>query len=334
MGIKRVSRFMFRCAACMLLAGSALGQQAWKMGTVVAPPSVLGVIVDEAAASIGKATASRMIVERQQIANEQEIVQNLIAGRVEMGYISATGLGVAVPELSVLNMPYLWVTEKERDYVTDKYVAPFVAQLLDSKGMTLMKYGDAGWTSLFCKTACTTPDKLKGMKWRLSPTAGARMFAKRLGAAGVDGMSLADFYPALQKGTVDGGDLTFGFYLIGPAAQSAPHYVFTRHNHQPALWLANKALWQNVSKEDQAAIVEGLPSVVQIRARLAADEVKKIEQFKAKGGFPHPLTDSQRAAWIKVVVPGQKDLIQDLGGRSKELYEIVQKGKREFWSRI
>jgi TRAP-type transport system periplasmic protein len=155
------------------------------------------------------------------------------------------------------------------------------------------------------------------------------MFAERLGVNGV-GMSLADFYLALQQGVVDAGDLTFSFYLIGPAATAAPHYVFTRHNHQPAFWLAHKATWDKVPAPDQSAIVKGLPSTVEVRARVAGDEAKKIDQFKAKGGFPHELTDAQRAEWVKVVVPGQKALIDSFGGRAKELFETIQKGKKEF----
>jgi len=311
------------------LCASSLAQQAWKIGTVVAPPSMLGIIVDEGAASLKNSTGGRVSAERHQIANEQEITQNVVRGRIEMGYLSATGLAVAVPEMGVLNTPYLWTSEKERDYVSDNFVAPFLEGLLASKGLTLVKPAEAGWTNLFCKTACTTPDKMKGMKMRVSPTAAAKMFSERLGTNGV-GMSLADFYPALQQGVVDAGDLTFSFYLIGPAAQAAPHYVFTRHNHQPAYWLAHKATWDKLPPADQTAIVKGLPSTVEVRARVSGDEAKKIEQFKAKGGFPHELTDAQRAEWAKVVVPGQKALIDSFGGRAKELFEAIQKGKKEF----
>ena len=317
--------------ALATLGAGAIAEENWKIGTVVAPPSMLGILVDEGAAAIGPATAGRIKAERFQSPNEQEITQNLIRGRLEMGYISATGLAVAVPEMGVLNTPYLWNSDKERDYVSDKYVAPFLEDLLASKGLVLVKYGEAGWTNMFCKTACTTPDKMKGMKMRVSPTAAAKMFAEQLGVNGV-GMSLADFYPALQQGVVDAGDLTFSFYLIGPAAQAAPHYVFTKHNHQPAFWLANKAVWDKLPPAERAVIVQALPRPVGARARVAGDEAKKIEQFKAKGGFPHELTDEQRAQWAKAVVPGQQKLIDSYGGRAKELFEVIQKGKKEYAS--
>ncbi len=319
------------CALFLAAAAAAAHAQtpAWKIGTVVAPPSILGVIVDEGAASIGKATAGRIKAERFQSPNEQELTQNIVRGRLEMGYISATGMAVAVQEAGVLNMPYIWRSEAERDYVTDKFVVPLIEKILDSKGLALVKYGDAGWTNLFCKTACTSPDKMKGMKFRTSPTAGAKMFAERLGANGV-GMSLADFYPALEQGVVAAGDLTFSFYLIGPASQSAPHYVFTRHNHQPAMFIAHKATWQALAQADRQAIVAALPVAADTRRRVTADEEPKKAAHKAKGGFVHELTDEQRAEWAKVIEPGLPALAESYGGRSKELYEAIQKGKQEF----
>ena len=180
-----LTRRIVVAAALGLFGMGAFAQQAWKIGTVVAPPSMLGIVVDEGAASIKVSTGGRISAERHQIANEQEIAQNLIRGRIEMAYISATGLSVAVPEMGVLNTPYLWTSEKERDYVSDKFVAPFLERLLASKGLTLVKPAEAGWTSVFCKTACTTPDKMKGMKMRISPTAAAKMFGERLGVNGV-----------------------------------------------------------------------------------------------------------------------------------------------------
>lgn len=325
----RFLRTLTVAAALLAGAATAAAQEAWKIGTVVAPPSMLGIIVDEGAAAIGTATGGKIKAERHQMPNEQEITQNVIRGRLEMGYISATGMAVAVPELGVMNMPYLWRSEAERDYVSDKFALPLLEQIMSAKGLVLVKPGEAGWTNLFCKFACTSPDKMKGVKKRVSPTAGAKLFAERLGVNG-SGMSLADFYPALQQGVVDAGDLTFSFYLIGPAAQAAPHYVFTRHNHQPAYFVAHKATWEKVPEDQRKAIVAALPNVADSRKRVAADEEPKKASHKAKGGFVHELTDEQRAEWAKVVEPGLPTLAESYGGRAKELFQAIQRGKEEF----
>lgn len=327
--IRRINATLFAAAltAAGLTTSSASAQ--WKIGTVVAPPSMLGVLVDEMAADIGKLTQNRVTAVRFQNPNEQELTQNVIRGRLEMGYISATGMAVAVPEAGVLNMPYIWLSDAERDYVTDKYAVPLMAQILDGKGLTLVRFGEAGWTNIFCKGPCTKPADLKGMKIRVSPTAGDKMMFERLGANGVQ-MTLADFYPALQQGVVDGGTLTFSFYLITPASQAAPHYVFTKHSHQPAMLIAHKATWAKVSKADQDAVSKGLVSVAAMRKRVADDERPKMDVHRSKGGTVHLLTDEQRAEWAKVIAPGQTALVESYGGRAKEFYDTILKGKKEY----
>lgn len=315
--------------AALGLAGQALAQETWKIGTVVAPPSVLGVIVDEMASSIGESTGGRVKAERLQNPNEQEITQNVIRGRIEMGYISATGMAVAVPEAGVLNLPYLWVSEDEKNFVTDKYVVPLLADILDKRGLTLVSFAEAGWTNLFCKTACTRPEDLKGMKMRVSPTAGDKMMFERLGANGVT-TSLADFWPGLQQGVFNGGTLTFAFYLITPAAQAAPHYVFTRHSHQPAMLVAHKATWEKLSAADRKAIQGAMPSAGALRKRVLDNEEPRKADHRAKGGYVHDLTDAQRAEWAKMIAPGHASVLASYGDRAKELYDAIQKGKADY----
>ena len=315
-----------------LVIGAYAQAPAWKIGTVVAPPSVLGVIVDEIAVKIGEATGGRIKAERLQNPNEQELTQNIIRGRIEMGYISATGMAVAVPEAGVLNLPFIWLSEAEKNYVTDKFAVPLLADILDKRGLTMVKFAEAGWTNLFCKTACIKPGDLKGMKMRVSPTAGDKMMFERLQANGVT-TSLADFWPGLEQGVFNGGTLTFAFYLITPAAQAAPHYVFTRHSHQPAMLIAHKATWEKVAAADRNAIQAAMPAADALRKRVLDNEEPRKADHRAKGGFIHDLTDAQRAEWAKVIAPGHAGVLASYGERAKELYDIIQKGRAEFAAR-
>jgi TRAP-type C4-dicarboxylate transport system substrate-binding protein len=323
-------RALLGAAAALPFAPAARAQgETWRIGTVVAPPSMLGVLVDEMAAAIGRATNGTLRAERYQQPNEQEIAQNVLRGRYEMAYISSTGLAPAIPELGVLNMPFLWASEAERDSVTDRVVTPLVAQFLANRGLSLVRYGEAGWTNLFCATACTRPEMMRGMKVRVSPTAGDRMMFERLGSNGST-MSLADFYPALQQGVVAAGTLTFSFYLIGPAAQAAPHYVFTQHSHQPAFLVANTGRWNRIPAEQRSAIEAAVAPVSELRRRVAEDEIPKMEQHRGRGGFVHVLNDEERHAWAQVITPGHDGLIAGFGGRARELYEAIQRGRQEY----
>src|SRR5512139_582937 len=120
---------MYRTSLCFAVLATALvtfasapatAQDTWKIGTVVAPPSMLGLIVDDLAKQVTDTTNGTIKAERFQQPNEQEIAQNVIRGRYEMAYISATGLAPAIPEMGVMNIRCLWSSAQERDYVSDK----------------------------------------------------------------------------------------------------------------------------------------------------------------------------------------------------------------------
>ena len=44
----------------------------------------------------------------------------------------------------------------------------------------------------------------------------------------------------------------------------------------------------------------------------------------------YELTQAERDEWAKMIVPGHASVLSSYGERAKELYDAVQKGKREF----
>lgn len=304
----------------------------WKMASAAQPGTVLLQIVEEIAGNIGKTTGGKIKVERQFVGNEQEMTQQVIRGRLQSGASSPTGAGVSVPDGMVLSLPYLWSSDAERTFVTDNFALPVVRSIYAEKGLELIALSDVGWNDVICKTACTTPASVKGMKARVSPSPASRLFWQSMGANGVQ-MPLTELWPGLEQNLVAAADLPFLFYITTPAAQSAPHYVMTRHLHHPAVFFVNKALFDKQTAEVQQQIRAAVPPIPTLRKRVADEETPKIAEFRAKGGFVHELTDAQRAEWRKMVEPGLPDLVKSMGGRAQELYDVIQKGKKEFATR-
>ena len=300
-----------------------------KVASAAQPGSVLITFVDELAQKSSADTKGEVKLERLFVGSEQEIVQQVVRGRVEMGSVSYTGAAGLVPEASVLNMPYLWASTAERDFVTDKFALPVMKKIYDAKGLVILGLGEVGWNDVVCKKACLTPDMVKGMKVRIAPSAASKMFWTSLGANGVQ-MPLSELFPALQSGLVDAADLPFPYYVTTPAAQSAPHYVLTQHLHHGSTIVVNKAQWDSLTAEQRKAIQGATPDVVRMR-KAVDDEVKpKMEEFKKKGGFVHEISAAQRAEWRKLVQPNQEALIKEVGGAAPELWAAIQKGKQEY----
>ena len=327
--MKFVPTLLLVCTTFATTSSAAWAQKNWKVASAAQPGSVLITFVDELAQKSSADTKGEVKLERLFVGSEQEIVQQVVRGRVEMGSVSYTGAAGLVPEASVLNMPYLWASTAERDFVTDKFALPVMKRIYDAKGLVILGLGEVGWNDVVCKKACLTPDMVKGMKVRIAPSAASKMFWTSLGANGVQ-MPLSELFPALQSGLVDAADLPFPYYVTTPAAQSAPHYVLTQHLHHGSTIVVNKAQWDSLTAEQRKAIQGATPDVVRMR-KAVDDEVKpKMEEFKKKGGFVHEISAAQRAEWRKLVQPNQEALIKEIGGAAPELWAAIQKGKQEY----
>ena len=299
------------------------------MGSAAQPGTVLLQFVEETANKIGENSKGELKAERLFIGSEQEATQQVVRGRIEIGSISYTGTSGLVPEAAVLNMPYVWNSTAEKDFVTDKFALPVLRKIYESKGLVLLGLGEVGWNDVVCKKACLTPDSVKGMKVRIAPSPASKMFWTSLGGNGVQ-MPLSELFPALQSGLVDGADLPFPYYVTTPAAQSAPHYVLTQHLHHGSVIVANKAAWDGLTPAQKQAVQASVPDVLRMRKAVTDEVAPKMEEFKKKGGFVHELTPAQRAEWRKLVQPNQEALLKDMGPMAPELWAAIQKGKAEF----
>lgn len=326
-------------AAAMLLvfgAASAAAQTTWRLGTAAQPGSVLYDVIQQFIGDFNEAFAADGIkMEFQFVGNEQEMMQQLVRGRIHVGATSFAGSAVAVPENIITTVPYLWDSDEERIYIIDNHVVPVLKDIAAEKGAVLINWGDVGWNDVICNYECLTPASLEGRNARMSPV--SRHFWTALGANGVQ-MPLSEFFPGLQQGLVVAGDLPFLYYITTPAAQSAPHYVTTRHLHHGAAWYMNKALYDRLTDEQREKLYAVNPPVAETRALVMADEQlpdgHKAKEFISKGGHIHVLTDEEREAFATLVRPVQQQMVDEFAAgpapRAGEVWEAIQAGKASF----
>lgn len=317
------------CLALACASSAAIAQKQWKIGSAAQPGTVLVKFVDDTTTKLAANSKGEIKLERLFVGSEQEIMQQVVRGRLEMGGVSYTGASVLIPEAGLLNMPYLWVSSAERDFVTDRHALPVMKKIYEAKGLVILSLGEVGWNDVVCKKACLTPDSVKGMKTRIAPSAASKMFWTSLGVNGVQ-MPLSELFPALQSGLVEAADLPFPYYVTTPAAQSAPHYVLTQHLHHGSTTVINKAVWDGLNAGQKKALMDSVIDVVEMRKAVDEELKPKMEEFKKKGGFIHELTPAQRAEWRKLVEPHQEQMVKDIGGAAPELWAAIQAGKKAY----
>ncbi|MBP2562317.1 TRAP-type C4-dicarboxylate transport system substrate-binding protein [Neorhizobium galegae] len=311
------------------LAAPVTAAEDWKLASAKRAPDIGAAFDQEFANAVVGASGGLGKIEIQFVGNEQEMVQQVLRGRLHFGVTSPLALAAAMPDIAVLNVPYLWISREERDYVYSHQLKDPLAAMFDEKGLVLLSVQEAGYNGVFCKMNCSDPAALKGQKTRVSPSASGRMFWESVSTIPVQ-LPLSDVWPALEQGLVVAGDLPIGFYSTTPGAAVAQHFVYTDHIHSPWLYFVNKNVWDKIPADRQKAIKVALPTPFSTTDRFLADQDERAQAFVKKGGTLYKLSDEQRGKWAAMVTPNIDKFVGTMSDRVKTIYEAVKKGKTEF----
>lgn len=107
--------------------------------------------------------------------DEPEIVEKLKRNELDGAGLSGMGLGRVVPEVRVLELPFLFNNYEEVDYVRSK-IFPLLSKIFNSKGYELIGWIDQGFVYFFSKEDFREISQIKGKKvwiWEGDPLAEA-----------------------------------------------------------------------------------------------------------------------------------------------------------------
>jgi TRAP-type C4-dicarboxylate transport system substrate-binding protein len=317
-------------AALVVLGASPALSEEWKYGFAGAPDSAYVTSAKKVIEAFNGASGGDPLLEIQLIQNEQEMVQQVSRGRIQIGSTSPIGISQLLPDVAVLGFPYIFRSTEERDFVLQKYAKPVIAEMMEAKGLHLLQTAPVGASSVFCKFDCTDPASLKGQKARVGPSLVTRRFWEALGTNVVQ-LPLTELWPALEQNLVVASELIIGYYVTTPAVQSAPHYVGTEHVNSILLYFANKDAWNRLPAEKQAAIEAAMPAPEVLSADFYAEADVAKAKFIANGGHYHTLTPEQKAKWLAVDFGSKVDgLLAELGPDATRLYKAIMEGRAAF----
>ena len=326
---KTIRATLLGAVGALLLSVPASATETLRIAGSLRPGSMMDGIIQTFITNFNAQSGDDYKIAYQLVGNDQEMTQQVIRGRLEIGTTGLAGAAVSVPAGAVLSMPYLWDNDAQRRWVIDHKVRPVLEQIFADSGLVVIGLGDAGWSNIFCKTTCTTPDDIKGQRFRVPPAASARAFWQQVGVNGVQ-LSLPEFFTGIEQGMVEGGDLPLTFFVTTPAAEFAKTYVLNHQYHHEQIFFANKKVFDGLPPEIQALLKSAMPSTDEMRARQDADEKVQTERFEAEGGQIVTLTPEQLQLWADKVGNVHDALLADLPPAARVLYDAVQEGKAEY----
>ncbi|MDH2999844.1 C4-dicarboxylate ABC transporter [Chelonobacter oris] len=219
-----------------------------------------------------------------QLGSETEVMEQAKFGANIITISDYGALMDIVPDLGIVNAPYLSQSFEKKSKLLHSEWFNKLSEQLDQKGVHIV-IPDViyGTRHLLTKKAVTKPDDLKGMKVRVQHS---RLFVATIkGMGGVPTpMSLADVYPGLSEGIIDGLENPTVVLFGGKFYEVAKNLNLTAHTKHMSPFVAGNAFWQRLTPEQQRIIKETGADMVKYGASLIEqNEAEALDNLKKAG---------------------------------------------------
>lgn len=263
-----------------------------------------------------------------QLGGEIETLRSLQRGRIQAWGGSVGAVTSLVPELQLLELPYLFLNDKEADYILDEVVYKPFSDILADKGFLLHSWNENGWRHFASKhKPILAPSDLKGLKMRSQESSIHIEMWKAFGASPIP-ISIPEVMSALQTGLVDGFDNSTLFTSATGWYQGIEHFVISGHMYQPGIIIYNKKYFDSLPKDIQSILLGDQRLEAQTgRTGVREIEPEIIKILEKDGVKIHKMTDAQREQFAKLVRPVHPKFKKIIGAA---LYDKVQNALAEF----
>jgi TRAP-type C4-dicarboxylate transport system substrate-binding protein len=319
------------------LAVASTAQQALTQGAAVevkyassAPPkTVWAMQVERFAEEVTSGSGGTIKINAflgAQLGSEQDTIQQIARGRIEMGGFSLTAGSLIVPELSILSMPFYFKSAEEQDCVLDTpAITKYAADSFAAKGVHFLAWSEVGTTHFFGKKPILTPDDVKGLKARSQPSKIGAYIWTTFGA-NPNPLPVTEWNSAMQTGLAEVADSGPTYYHFAGLGKIAPVMTLSAHQDLPGVVVINKAFYDKLSDAQKKAFNDSRAKTPdkQLRAEVRGFEGKILEMHKAGGGQVVAMSDAQRDVWRKAIEPQFDKIVADVGGDAPRLYGLMK----------
>ncbi len=263
-----------------------------------------------------------------QIGSEEQLLSGLRHGRIQFANLSAQVTSTVVPELALLYVPYLFADEAEADYIYDTYLTDIFSELLAAANLHLVTWYEIGFQSVYGKEPIILPADARGRRFRVSSSLNARLFAEAIGADVIP-LGYGEIVSGLQTGLTEAGENSISLYARTGIPDEAPHFTQTRHVFGMSVIVSDKEWWDGLSVEDRKILTDSFPSIQESRRLTRTQDAIDLKD-STLGIQVHSLTSEQRDEWRQVTAGVTELLLETIGGRSREIYALIMRGRAEY----
>jgi TRAP-type C4-dicarboxylate transport system substrate-binding protein len=261
------------------------------------------------------------------LGGEAEMVRKMQRRGLDAIAISGSGLPLVDNIVSCLNLPLLFNSYEELEYVRDS-VSVELEQSLEAGGYKALSWSEAGWVQFFTKSPVSTPDDLRELRlWTATGAPETERLFKQLGFRVVS-LPATDMLTGLQTGLIEAIDVPPLFALLDRSFEVASYMTELKFAPLNAATVITLSAWQRIPSEYQPELLRAVQEVARtMRGEIRRGEQEAIDEMITRGLTVVSPDASAITAWRETAHGAYSELA--CAGQYPELFEKILLLQRE-----
>ncbi len=271
-----------------------------------------------------------------QLGSEQDMLDQILTGSLDMAPLSGTVLASIWPEMYVYTLPFAFASFEDfwaicgTDGVNDGAVQKAVAKVVNDSGKAhdLSAFSGNFRGCFNTKHAIRSVEDFKGLTFRIQA---GEIFTDIYGSLGASTAAIpfSELFTSMQQGVVDGADLGIGFYYDNKFPEVAKYNTELNHCLCPNVMLMSNKLYDKLSDEERAIFQEALLEAEKVSKQVCIDAYETYYPKSAEDGVEvirfADLTDEEVASFRNATAPVW-DKYKNIVG--EEVFNTMQDARR------
>jgi tripartite ATP-independent transporter DctP family solute receptor len=241
--------------AAFLYAGQAWAGPVIKLAVVTKPGSAQNICADKFRKLMESRSGYKVkMYQGSSLGTETDILKKIRTNDVQMGVITSAVFDAFLPDVRVLDYPFLFESYDQADRVLDGAPGQELLRRLEKAGFKGLAYSENGFRDLTNdRRPVNKVEDLAGLKIRVMESALHLELWKMLGAEPVS-LGWPDVVTALKQKSIDGQENPLSVIWSYKLYRNQKYLSLTRHVYSPHLNVANLRWFNSLPDTDQKLI--------------------------------------------------------------------------------
>jgi tripartite ATP-independent transporter DctP family solute receptor len=306
---------------CVVLAGGAAAQEFEFVHASLNPSNHIDFPVNmdfvERVQELSDGRIAFRVFEGGTLGDEREMMEQMATGTITTARITPAALSAVCPEMSIMNLPFLFDDGQELLEVarSDEFSA-VCDETLIAEGIRPLDYWWMGVRDVYANTPIESLEDVEGVKLRTWQDQYVVAAWEELGAIPTP-ISFSELYTAMQTGTVDGGEGWAASYNSRSFYEVAPHISRIGYIHIASALVISEQAWQQLPPDLQQVVQQAASENSQFAWETFSEQQDLIYDRAAEVATVHDVSDIE--AWRAATAPVIQQFADDFPGPAADL---------------